>query len=238
MGSLMKRRPSPAMAVAFAALVAAMSGTAIALPGKNKVDKNDIKKGAVGKKQLKKNSVNGGKIKNNRVKGADVDESSLGQVPSAASATTATTATNAANAGAVNGASFQRFNYQTGADTAPVQLLSVAGLTLTATCDGGALTINATTNVVDSSLRGYGVHHGTEDPPVFTNNVEHESANGAFQPGEAVDIVPVETNDTRGYLAYYNDNGSVHVEYTADDNGGGPNGQKFECVAVGTALVG
>jgi hypothetical protein len=37
-------RPSPALIVALIALVAALAGSAVALPGKNKVDKNDIKK--------------------------------------------------------------------------------------------------------------------------------------------------------------------------------------------------
>ncbi len=44
--------PSPAMIVASIALVAAVAGSAVAFPGKNKVDKNDIQKGAVTKKAL------------------------------------------------------------------------------------------------------------------------------------------------------------------------------------------
>ena len=50
-------RPSPALLVAVIALVAALAGSAVALPGKNKVDKNDIKKGAVTKKAIKKGAV-------------------------------------------------------------------------------------------------------------------------------------------------------------------------------------
>ena len=40
-------RPSPALVVAMVALVAAVSGTALALPGKNSVKSNDIADGAV-----------------------------------------------------------------------------------------------------------------------------------------------------------------------------------------------
>ena len=40
---LTSRRPTPAMAVAFVALLAALSGTAVALPGTNSVDSGDIK---------------------------------------------------------------------------------------------------------------------------------------------------------------------------------------------------
>ncbi len=43
MRDFLARRPSPAMAVAFVALLAALSGTAIALPGTNTVDSGDIK---------------------------------------------------------------------------------------------------------------------------------------------------------------------------------------------------
>jgi hypothetical protein len=57
------RRPSPAMAVAFIALLAALSGTAVALPGKNTVDSGDIKKGAVKRGDLAANAVNGGKVR-------------------------------------------------------------------------------------------------------------------------------------------------------------------------------
>jgi hypothetical protein len=91
-----KRRPSPAMAVAFVALLAALSGTAVALPGKNTVDKNDIRKNAVRGKNIVKNAVTGKKVKNSSLAGADVkdeslagtdiNESTLGKVPSAGTA--------------------------------------------------------------------------------------------------------------------------------------------------------
>ena len=67
-------RPSPAMGVAFLALLLALGGTASALKGKNSVDSAD----------LKKNVVVSSKIKDGEVKGSDVDESSLSEVPSAA----------------------------------------------------------------------------------------------------------------------------------------------------------
>jgi hypothetical protein len=101
-----KRRPSPAMAVAFVALLAALSGTAVALPGKNTVDSGDLKKNAVKNADIAKNAVNskkvknssiiGGDVKNESLTGADVtndsltgndiNESTLGKVPSTATA--------------------------------------------------------------------------------------------------------------------------------------------------------
>ena len=101
-----KRRPSPAMAVAFVALLAALSGTAVALPGKNTVNSGDIKNGQVKGKDIGKNTVTGKKVKNSSLTGGDVkneslaggdvtndslvgddiNESTLGKVPSAGTA--------------------------------------------------------------------------------------------------------------------------------------------------------
>jgi len=75
-----KRAPAPALIVAIIALVAALTGSAVALPGKNSVQSNDIKKNAIRSKH----------VKNDSLKGVDIKESTLAQVPSAASADSAT----------------------------------------------------------------------------------------------------------------------------------------------------
>jgi hypothetical protein len=105
---LASRKPTPAMAVAFIALLAALSGTAVALPGTNSVDSGDIKNRQVKGKDLANNAVTGAKVKNSAIRsadvgndsltGTDVNESTLGKVPSAANADNATNATNASNA--------------------------------------------------------------------------------------------------------------------------------------------
>ena len=77
------RRPSPALVIAMLALFVSLSTTAIGLPGKNKVDKNDLKKGVVKTKNIKANAVKTGKIAPNTINGSDVLESSLGIVPNA-----------------------------------------------------------------------------------------------------------------------------------------------------------
>src|SRR3712207_9120082 len=77
------RAPSPAMVVACISLAIALSGAsyaAVVLP-----------RNSVGTPQLKANAVNSAKLKNNAVLGADVKESTLGQVPAAASAANAGT---------------------------------------------------------------------------------------------------------------------------------------------------
>jgi hypothetical protein len=93
------------------ALLIALSGTAVAAS-------QALPKNSVGTKQLKNNAVTSAKIKNNQVTGADVNEATLGKVPSAqnadhataadsatnaTNATNATDATNAGNAGTVGG---------------------------------------------------------------------------------------------------------------------------------------
>jgi hypothetical protein len=105
MRDFLARRPSPAMAVAFVALLAALSGTAIALPGTNTVDSGDIVNGQVKGKDIRNNAVTGKKVKNGAIKsadvgdnsltGTDINEGTLGQVPSANSANTASTAQSA-----------------------------------------------------------------------------------------------------------------------------------------------
>jgi hypothetical protein len=101
------RRPSPAMVLAFVALVAALSGTAVALPGKNSVDSGDIRNNTVRSKDIrnnqvatkdvKNNNLRSNDIRNNTVTGNDVNEATLGQVPSANAANTANTANTANN---------------------------------------------------------------------------------------------------------------------------------------------
>lgn len=57
MKGIRERLPSPAMIVALVALVAATSGTAVALQGKNSVKSNDIAPGAVKARDLARNAV-------------------------------------------------------------------------------------------------------------------------------------------------------------------------------------
>jgi hypothetical protein len=112
-------RPSPAMAVAFVALLAALSGTAVALPGSNTVDSGDLKRGAVKNSKIAPGAVTGSKIRNgaitgskirngtitgvklanDTVTGAQINDSTLGTVPRAEHANTANTAERANTAG-------------------------------------------------------------------------------------------------------------------------------------------
>jgi hypothetical protein len=71
------RRISPALVVALIALVAALAGSAIALPGKNTVDKNDIKRNAVKTKAIKDAAVTEPKLGNAAVSSAKLADAAV-----------------------------------------------------------------------------------------------------------------------------------------------------------------
>lgn len=86
----LRRRLTYANVMATVAVFVALGGSsyaALSLPKKS-----------VGTKQLKRNAVTSSKVRDGAITGADVDESSFGQVPSAATAASATNATNAGHA--------------------------------------------------------------------------------------------------------------------------------------------
>lgn len=72
-----RRLPTPGLVVAIVALVAALAGSAVALPGKGSVDGNDLRKGVVKTKNIKKNAVNGARVAANSLSGSDINEAGL-----------------------------------------------------------------------------------------------------------------------------------------------------------------
>jgi hypothetical protein len=84
----LKALPSPALVIAFIALVAALgTGSAVALSGKNTVASDDIKRNAVRASDIKSNAVRASEVRRNAIRssevrddsltGADIDESTL-----------------------------------------------------------------------------------------------------------------------------------------------------------------
>jgi hypothetical protein len=71
------RRPSPAMVVSLIALFVAMSGSAIALQGKNTVDTGDVKKNTLKSNDVKDNNLRGKDVKDGKLTGDDVEDGSL-----------------------------------------------------------------------------------------------------------------------------------------------------------------
>jgi hypothetical protein len=101
------------MAVALVALFISLGGVsfgaAVVITGKS------IKNNTVGTKDLKNNDIRGKDVRNGTLKGSDIVESSLAQVPSAASAdnaTSAATATNATQLGGTAASGYAKNTYE------------------------------------------------------------------------------------------------------------------------------
>jgi hypothetical protein len=71
-------RPSPALIVATVALITALSGAALALPGHNTVSADDIRRNAVASQEVKQRSLRGGDLKDETITGRQVRGDSLG----------------------------------------------------------------------------------------------------------------------------------------------------------------
>jgi hypothetical protein len=99
--------------------------TAFAALGRNSVGSKQLKKNAVTSAKIKKNAITTGKIKNHAVTAAKLDLSALPTVPSA------TTATNAIT---VNGQSQTKVFKTISAGQSGVEVATIAGFTLKATC--------------------------------------------------------------------------------------------------------
>ena len=77
MNLLSSLRPTPALIVAMIALVAAMSGAAVALPGKDDVTSNDIADNAVKSKHIVKNAVRSQEVQGKSLKGNDLKDGAI-----------------------------------------------------------------------------------------------------------------------------------------------------------------
>jgi hypothetical protein len=97
MGQFRDHKPSASMVVAIAALVVAITGTAVAASLVN------------GDSLIKKNSLSGNRLRNHSVTGKQINPSKLGKVPSATNADSATNASNSSNLGGSPASSYERF---------------------------------------------------------------------------------------------------------------------------------
>jgi len=140
-------RPTYASVTATLALFIALGGgayAAVTLPA-NSVGSKQLKSRAVKRAKIKNNAVNGIKVAANSLRGSDINESTLGKVPSATLADTATNATHAAASAALD-----RATYKTAAGTAPTAAPFFGGAT--ATCDAGQHVVGGGVQVGDPNV--------------------------------------------------------------------------------------
>lgn len=78
--------PSPSLVISILALFVALSGSAVALTGKNRVDSNDLRKNVVHTKNIQNGAVKGGKVADESLSGADLAFDSVGAPEIVASA--------------------------------------------------------------------------------------------------------------------------------------------------------
>jgi hypothetical protein len=240
MRNLIRSRPSPAMVLSFVALLAALSGTAIALPGKNSVQSNDIKKNAVTSSKIKKSAVQssdvknssltGSDIKNDSLTGTDVNEATLGKVGAAATADKAGTATAASVALSVN--TLRPFGPVTVAEGAPaVTLLTNGPLSVVGTCLASAA--NTATRVeLRSTVTAVGA--GLNDSDLL------DSANPLFiQDFGATDAAGGEPTSSTGYddQFYASVAGGATISGTADSSANASAGTSGTCGFSGYAVI-
>lgn len=187
----------------------------------NAVKTPKIAKNAVNTAKLKKNAVATPKIRNNAVTGQKVNESTLGEVPSAANATTA------ANATSFNGTTQQIIKYRATAGDGETTVFSGGGLKITAACNGVAPDVGvfrATTDVNDSSIWSSG----------YSTNKDLD-----FDVGEVFDFTPTSTERNDAYSIIYQqgiDGPIVTAEIGTREYNDTPGNS--DCQLTGRVLVG
>ena len=230
MQRIMKRRPSPAMVVAFVALGVAMAGTASALPGKNRVRKDDIARAAVRtqhiyskavrtkhirarnvtRSKISRRAINSELVGQDALTGENIVESSLSTVP---------------NSSKVNNRSVDKFGFVAAAGAAAAPVLSVNGLTVYAGCGGGpTLGVTANTTVSGAWIHAGGTHGGAGN---------YYTADDAFNAGDVFDVLQngiTGGTDLRGTLTYVRPDGEVvTADFLAQETATG-------CVFAGSAI--
>ena len=230
MSRILRRRPSPAMVVAFVALGVALAGTANALPGKSRVKKDDIARAAVRAQHIYSNAVRTKHIRARNVTrskisrrainsdlvgvdaltGQNIVESSLSTVP---------------NSSKVNNRSVEKMSFVAVAGTAATQVLNLNGLSISAACNAGpALSVTAGTAVSGAWIHAGGTHGGAGN---------YYNGDDAFNVGDSFDVLLNATTGStglRGTLTYVRpDSEVVTADYLAQETATG-------CVFAGTAI--
>ena len=207
--------------VSTIALFIALGGGAYALDGQNRVNSGDVKNNTLTSKDQKDGKgTKGVDVANNSLKGADVDESSLGKVPAAANADNAAHATNAdnatqaanateadhaADAGTVNSVEIRGVRYRTDTTTSsPTEIMNLGGLTLTANCTAGDLSLVANTSTDNATLSSSAID--TASDVVDANSVHANDFDSGDPP---VDLLSADDN-----------NQVLNIEYTRPGAGG------------------
>jgi len=201
-----------AAATSVLALVVAMGGTGYATV---KIKGN----------QIAKNAVTSKTVKNDSLTGKDIKESTLGQVGSAANAASAATAAK------VNGVTPSKFLYRSSSST-PVVVFSGSGLSITALCVVGYITLHANTSKDNSQF--YTQVYDLEANAFLEADLE----NGQFDVATTADVMAganvAQEDPALVTFEYDAPDGAVVTGKLATDNNQTPS----VCSVTGMLLVG
>jgi hypothetical protein len=192
--SILRRRPSPALAISCIALFVSLSGVSYGVATgfidsreirNNTITSGDVRNNTLRTFDIRNNEVRGFDIRNstiqgrdvafNTLTGADVNESSFGKVPSA---------TQADSAAAVGGMTVQKFFAKPAPGTAAAEILRTSTFVLEAGCSGAGFPIlqieglagAPATNVTGATLQQGGGQTFVSDD--------------ALEPGDHLGLIP------------------------------------------------
>ncbi len=269
MNSTERRRFSSAHVMSAAALFIALGGVAWAgvnIANKsigakklkdNAANSRVIKDDAVRNQELADASVGTANLIDNAVTGAKADESTFGQVPSAATADTATNATNATNAenaneaahaadadhadqadnsDRVNGVNIEGIRYRANAGGANSTVINEGGVTVTASCDaGGDVELVAESQVDQSIIQSYSID-------LAASAIDNVVNDDDFDDTQTFDLVNADDNDqnvtmqfskpTTGPIFFQNSSSAVTMNVQVDNN----MANDFDCIVTGNFL--
>jgi hypothetical protein len=230
-----RRRPSAAMVVAIAALVVAMTGSAIAGPIKALINGSSIKK----------HSIAGNRLANHTLTGAQINLKKLGTVPSAKqaarakNATNATNATTAANALALGGqpaasyfsaSKLLRWNFTMNKGN-PAHTFTYGPLTFAATCQADGGNTNAELAVTTSESGTY----VSREPDAEPGGGTILNSGGTPFDITSMDTSMVEDGNSAEFEAF-DPNGQIAIFSTAQTIGVAINTPGADCRFFGSLL--
>jgi hypothetical protein len=249
--SILRRRPSPSLAISLMALFVSLGGVSYGF-ATGSIDSREIKNNNVRSRDLRNNDIRTRDVRNNEVRGLDIrnstvqgrdvalntltgddiNESRLGKVPSATTADTAARATTADNAQSLNGVGVVPVKHRSGNVEGQV-ILDAGGLQLTVSCEAGDEELRARTTVAGGEIavvtNDASVDNDGATPTDLLDNLDDD-----FNPGDDFDLaVTAVAADDRVYEVHYlGGNGAdVTARLITDDDLGASN-----CVVSGYAV--
>ena len=235
MKSILRRSASPTLAIALMALFVSLGGVSYGLASgsinsreikDNTIRSRDIRNNTIRSVDLRNNDIRGRDIRNSTIQGRDValdtltgddiDESRLGQVPSAASADraasadTAASATSAQNASTVGGLAVRKFFAKQPPGTAAAEIFRGDTFVIRAGCSGGGDPILQLDGLAGAPATNLGFLRSDAASGAF------HGTNLALGPGSNVSLTGPETRVTGSAVVSTTDGRVATIVYAAD----------------------